>query len=127
MVRVVILVSAPARGHTNPVMTYQSRDMVAAGTRLGAFAVPDQMLRGFGEPRRVAATEVQANALQIRVSKPVAINDGVLYVGRDPSQPAIGDMRVSFAEVPCRRPAWSPLRPVPASSPSLPRPARPSN
>jgi hypothetical protein len=88
------------RGHTNPVMTYQSRDLLAAGTRLGAFAVPDSLLRGFGEPRRVAATEVQANALQIRVNKPVAVNDGVLYVGRDPSQPAIGDMRISFAEVP---------------------------
>ena len=88
------------RSHTNPVMTYQSRDLLAAGTRLGAFAVPDSLLRGFGEPRRVRATEVQANALQIRTNKPVAVNDGVLYVGRDPSQPAIGDMRISFAEVP---------------------------
>lgn len=88
------------RGHTNPVMTYQSRDLLAAGTRLGAFAVPDSLLRGFGEPKRLAATDVQVNALQIRVAKPVAVNDGVLYVGRDPSQPAIGDMRISFAEVP---------------------------
>ena len=88
------------RGHTNPVMTYQSRDLLAAGTRLGAFAVPDSLVRGFGEAKRLAATEVQANALQIRVNKPVAVNDGVLYVGRDPSQPAIGDMRISFAEVP---------------------------
>jgi hypothetical protein len=85
------------RGHTNPVMTYQSRDLLAAGTRLGAFAVPDSLVRGFGEAKRLAATEVQANALQIRVNKPVAVNDGVLYVGRDPSQPAIGDMRISFA------------------------------
>lgn len=88
------------RGHTNPVMTYQSRDLLAPGTRLGAFAVPDSLLRGFGEPKRLAATDAQVNALQIRVSKPVALNDGVLYVGRDPSQPAIGDMRISFAEVP---------------------------
>lgn len=88
------------RGHTNPVMTYQSRDLLAAGTRLGAFTVPDSLLRGFGEPRRVAATDMQANSLQIRVNKPVAVNDGVLYAGRDPSQPAIGDMRISFAEVP---------------------------
>ncbi len=88
------------RGHTNPVMVYQSRDEVAAGTRLGAFAVPDSLLHRFGEARRVAATEVQANALQIRVNKPVAVNDGVLYVGRDPSQPVIGDMRISFAVVP---------------------------
>lgn len=88
------------RGHTNPVMTYQSRESLAPGTRLGAFAVPEPLLRSFGEPRRLAATDVQADALQIRVNKPVAVNDGVLYVGRDPSQPAIGDMRISFSEVP---------------------------
>lgn len=88
------------RGHTNPVMTYQSREALAAGTRLGAFAVPDSLLHGFGEARRLAATDDQANALQIRVNKPVQVNDGVLYVGRDSSQPAIGDMRISFSEVP---------------------------
>lgn len=88
------------RGHTNPVMTYQSRESLAPGTRLGAFAVPESLLRGFGEARRLAATDAQVNALQNRVIKPVTVNDGTLYVGRDPSEPAIGDMRISFSEVP---------------------------
>ncbi|TAJ38288.1 MAG: hypothetical protein EPO67_02055 [Reyranella sp.] len=88
------------RGHTNPVMTYQSREALAAGTRLGAFAVPDSLLRGFGERKALPATEAQANALQIRINRPVAVIDGVLHVGRDPSQPAIGDMKVSFFQVP---------------------------
>ena len=88
------------RGHTNPVMTYRSRESLAAGTRLGAFAVPDSLLHGFGEARRLEVSEAQANALEIRVNKPVSVNDGVLYVGRDRSQPAIGDMRISFSEVP---------------------------
>jgi hypothetical protein len=88
------------RGYTNPVMTYQSREALAAGTRLGAFAVPDSLLRSFGERRPLAATEAQANALQIRINKPVTVIDGVLHVGRDPSQPAIGDMKVSFFQVP---------------------------
>ena len=88
------------RGHTNPVMTYQSREALAAGTRLGAFAVPESLLRGFGERKALPATEAQANALQIRINKPVAVLDGVLHVGRDPSQPAIGDMKVSFFQVP---------------------------
>lgn len=88
------------RGHTNPVMVYQSRDLLAAGTRVGAFAVPNSLLHGFGEARRLPASEAQVNALRNRVEKPVSLNDGVLYVGRDPSQPAIGDMRISFSEVP---------------------------
>ncbi|MBN9538679.1 MAG: hypothetical protein BGN99_18620 [Alphaproteobacteria bacterium 65-37] len=88
------------RGHTNPVMTYRSREALAPGTHLGAFAVPDNLMRGFGTPRPLAATEAQANALQIRIDKPVRVIDGVLYAGRDPAQPAIGDIKVSFAEVP---------------------------
>lgn len=88
------------RGHTNPVMTYRSREALAPGTHLGAFAVPDSLLRGFGQPKPLAATEAQASALQIRIDKPVRVIDGVLYVGRDPAQPAIGDMKISFAEVP---------------------------
>ena len=91
------------RGHTNPLMPYQSRDAIAAGVRLGAFAVPEGLLHQFGTPRPVPATDAQANALQIRVGKPVRVLDGVLHVGRDPQQPAIGDMRVSFAEVPLQR------------------------
>ena len=91
------------RGHTNPTMPYLSREVLAAGTRLGGYAVPDSLLRGFGEPKPIAATEAQANALQIRVNKPVTVMDGVLHVGRDPSQPAIGDMKVSFAEVPLQK------------------------
>jgi hypothetical protein len=91
------------RGHTNPLMPYQTRDLVAAGVRLGAFAVPEHLLEGFGTPRRISATDTQANALQIRVGKPVRVVDGVLHVGRDPQQPQVGDMRVSFAEVPLQR------------------------
>ena len=88
------------RGHTNPFMTYQGRESISPGTRLGSFAVPDAMLRGFGEPRPLPATDAQANALQIRVNKPVMVLDGILYVGRDPAQPAVGDMKISFFEVP---------------------------
>lgn len=88
------------RGHTNPSMTYQSRETIAPGTRLGGFAVPNAMLRNFGEAQPLAATDAQAGALQIRINKPVVAVDGVLYAGRDPSQPAVGDMKISFRQVP---------------------------
>jgi hypothetical protein len=90
------------RGHTNPSMTYRSREAISPGTRLGAFVVPDGMLSGFGDAKPLPATDAQAGALQIRVNKPVASIDGVLYVGRDPSQPAVGDMKISFQEVPAQ-------------------------
>ncbi|CAN5888950.1 hypothetical protein BH11PSE3_BH11PSE3_45400 [soil metagenome] len=88
------------RGHTNPLMVFPPRDIVAPGTRLGAFAVPEPLLRSFGAPTPLAVTDIQATALQIRVNKPASIVDGLLYVGRDAAQPAIGDLRVAFSEVP---------------------------
>mgnify|MGYP000001376373 CR=1 FL=1 len=88
------------RGHTNPSMTYQSRETLAPGTRLGSFTIPDGMLRNFGEAKPLAVTDAQAGALQIRINKPVVAVDGVLYAGRDPSQPAVGDMKISFLQVP---------------------------
>jgi hypothetical protein len=88
------------RGHANPAMTYQSRDVFAAGTRLGAFGLNDLLLRGFGAPRPLAVGDAQATALQGHVNKPVTAIDGALYVGRDSAQPATGDMRISFSEVP---------------------------
>lgn len=88
------------RGHTNPFMTYQGHEAISPGTRLGSFAVPDGMLRGFGGPRPLPATDAQASAPQIRVNKPVTVLDGILYVGRDPGQPAVGDMKISFFQVP---------------------------
>jgi hypothetical protein len=88
------------RGHTNPSMIYQARETIAPGTRLGGFAVPNRMLYTFGEAKPLALTDAEAGALQIRVNKPVAAIDGTLYVGRDPSQPAVGDMKISFLQVP---------------------------
>ena len=81
-------------------MTYQSREAIAPGTRLGAFAVPNGLLYNFGDAKPFPVTDAQAGALQIRINKPVAAIDGALYVGRDPSQPTVGDMKISFLQVP---------------------------
>ena len=86
-------------GHGNPQMTYQGRNALAQQPKLGAFAVPEDLLRGFGEEQPLAVTADQAAALQARLNKPVQAVDGVLYVGRDPAQPAVGDLRIRFAEV----------------------------
>lgn len=86
-------------GHANPQMTYRSRATLAPQLRLGAFTVPDRLLQGFGGAQALAATDEQAAALQKRLNKPVAAVDGVLYIGRDPGQPAVGDYKISFMDV----------------------------
>lgn len=87
-------------GHNNPAMTYQQRTIVAPQPKVGAFSVPESLLRSFGEERPLAATDEQAKALERRLNKPVAAVDGALYVGKDPTQPAVGDLRIRFGEVP---------------------------
>ena len=57
------------------------------------------LLRSFGEEKPLAVTPEQATALQARLNKPMQAVDGVLYVGKDPAQPAVGDIRVKFVEV----------------------------
>jgi len=88
------------RGHTNPAMVYRARDALAPGVKIGAFAMSESMLAHFGEARALAATTDQADALQRKLRRPVAVIDGVLTVGRDPAEPAVGDLRISFKEVP---------------------------
>ena len=86
-------------GHGNPQMTYRGSSTLAPQPKLGAFAVPENLLRGFGGEQPLAAGDDQAAALQKRINKPVAAIDGVLHIARDPNQPAVGDFKVTFAEV----------------------------
>lgn len=88
------------RGHSNPPMPFQSQEAVAPGIRLGAFAVPASLTDSFGDTRPLPATDAQAAGLEARLKAPVAAIDGILHVGRDPTQPAVGDIRVSFLIVP---------------------------
>ena len=87
-------------GHTNPQMTYRTRNILAPQPRLGAFAVPDTLLGNFGAEHPLPVTDEGAAALQKKLNKPVQVVDGVIYIGRDAEQPAVGDFRIAFTEVP---------------------------
>jgi hypothetical protein len=86
-------------GHANPQMTWRGRSTIARQIKLGAFSVPDELVRNFGAEVAVAANDAQAAALAKRLDKPVQAIDGALYIGADPSQPVVGDFKISFAEV----------------------------
>lgn len=86
-------------GHANPQMTYRDRSIVAPRPRLGAFTVPADLLGHFGAEERLSVSDEQAQAIARRFNKPVQAVDGVLYVSQDPSQPAVGDLRIAFSEV----------------------------
>jgi hypothetical protein len=87
-------------GHANPEMAYRTRLMLAPNIKLGAFFVPPEVLYRFGSEQSLQAGEAQAQALAKRIDRPVRVADGVLYIGKDPGQPAVGDYRITFTDVP---------------------------
>lgn len=93
-------------GHANPAMTYQERNLLAPKPRIGSHVLPDNMVSSFGTAQPLPFPDDRAAALERRLRKPVRVVDGVLYIGGDPaqppkpSQPAVGDLRISFSEVP---------------------------
>ncbi len=91
-------------GHANPQMVYRARNIVAPQVKLGAFAVPDALLGSFGTEQPLAAGDDNVAVAQKRISengdKKVQAVDGKLYIGGDPAEPAVGDYRIAFAEVP---------------------------
>ncbi|SJZ94503.1 Protein of unknown function [Enhydrobacter aerosaccus] len=88
------------RGHANPEMPYRTHLALAPGPRLGAFIVPPNLLYRFGVEEPLAAGDEQAALLRKRLNRPVKVVDGALYVGSDPADPQIGDLRITFRHVP---------------------------
>jgi hypothetical protein len=87
-------------GHANPPMVWRSRNVVAPGPRLGAFSVPADLLAHFGAEQPLVVDGGQVAALAGKLGKPVQAVDGVLYIAADAGQPAVGDVRISYSEVP---------------------------
>jgi hypothetical protein len=86
-------------GHANPQMTWRLRQALAPGIKLGAFSIPDTLMRGFGKEESLEVGDEQVAAAQKRTQKPVQAIDGALFVGKDPAQPSVGDFKITFAEV----------------------------
>jgi hypothetical protein len=87
-------------GHANPQMTWRNRNLLAPQPRIGAFSVPDNLLATFGSERPLPASDDQAAALQRKLDKPARMVDGAIYIAREPEQPTVGDVRVTYTEVP---------------------------
>lgn len=82
-------------GRRNPQMRYTARNTVAPEARLGARRLAEQQLAGFGQ-----AQPLVLNASTFFAPFGTRVIDGALYVGRDPANPQIGDMRIRFSQVP---------------------------
>lgn len=67
-------------GHQNPSPRYQARSFNAQGATLGGFRLSDQQLNGLTADQNLTLPS----------------GDGTRYVGSDPNNPRIGDLRISW-------------------------------
>ncbi len=85
-------------GHENPPsMPFRSESFSAPRVQLGAFTLSDGLIRRMREfePHTVGSVSGLPPALLSRAR----LHDGGIYVGGNPSSPAIGDLRISYRKV----------------------------
>src|SRR5262245_11873833 len=87
-------------GHANPAMRYRSAAFFGRDVTLGAFRPGEPIVRRLPVTQQVRVDAAMADAIRLKVTGPLQANDGLFYLGPDPSHPRIGDMRISFKLAP---------------------------
>ena len=87
-------------GHFNPAMPYHSAQFRGGDLTLGAFRPGEHIVGMLPASQELRVDAAMADALRARVSGPLQAIDGRFYLGRDPSKPQIGDIRVSYRLAP---------------------------
>ena len=87
-------------GHGNPAsMPYAGKDYRASTVGLGAFRLSQSLI---GRLDRFEPLSVEVESQKVphyMANKPVTLQGGTFYLGMDPSDPEVGDVRVSFEAV----------------------------
>jgi hypothetical protein len=87
-------------GHENPEMRYRGQSVTARDASLGAFHPGEQVLRLLPADERLPLDPGLAAPLRARVGDAVSVVDGDLYLARDPANPHVGDLRISYTIAP---------------------------
>src|SRR5205823_1345142 len=87
-------------GHANPEMRYRGAQFLARDVTLGAFRPGESVVKELPASQPVRVDAAMAQALRGRIAGPVSAVDDVLYLGAEPAQPRIGDLRVSYRLAP---------------------------
>lgn len=91
-----------AANHRNPVMPFSGQIFTAGDGMIGVYRLGAQAIAAFQSRSEIALPppQVLVDAFGRRMNKPASIVDGKLYASRDPANPEIGDIRVSWRIVP---------------------------
>jgi hypothetical protein len=87
-------------GHVNPQMAYRAASYASSDATMGAFRPGTNVVNRLPANDAVPLEPSLARKLSGRVKGPVHIVDGRIYLGDNPSDPRIGDLRISFKIAP---------------------------
>lgn len=90
---------AQPQGHENSgSLPFESREIRAATVTLGDFTLSDSLVSKIGGYRKLEISAMPADPQSVPPLTKVA--NGGYYIGYNPAQPAIGDVRVGFEAIP---------------------------
>lgn len=85
-----------ADGHRNPEMRYRNFEVAAADATLGSFRPGPAVLHHLATDTDLRIDPSQLTSVKGKVGGASAIVDGKVYIGADPAQPRVGDLRVGY-------------------------------
>ena len=77
-------------------MPYESESFSAENASLGAYKLTASTMGGLGASEELDVTDADLKKMPQALQTGAKLNDGVIYIGKDPLKPQIGDVRISF-------------------------------
>lgn len=88
------------KDHVNPgAMPYEDKTFTAKKVTIGAFDLSESLISQFSEWEDLSLDEGHLASLSEDLQAKAKAASGGLYIGLDPSAPAIGDVRINFRQV----------------------------
>lgn len=84
-------------GHENPELVVDSQSFRVDQATVGAFTVSGEDVAGLGAGTDLKLGDEDVARAEDALSLPVRLERGGFYVGENPSQPRIGDLRIRFS------------------------------
>lgn len=79
--------------HRNPAMPFRSEEFYSEGATLGAYGIGPRVL---GALPKEKIFDLEEMALESIVGRQVHVESGTIYLGSDPGQPEVGDVRIGY-------------------------------
>jgi hypothetical protein len=83
--------------YSNPgAMAYEDETIAAKNATMGPYKLTDSIIGKVGKTETHKLDDKVLAKLPADLKGKAKINDGKIYIGKDPSSPAVGDLRISF-------------------------------